>query len=202
MVSAICQICEAVFWTYPSVISRGRRFCSAKCRLVFMGTFSGSNSWHWRGGHRRDVRAAREVAATVGRGVTSSEWESIKSRHGHRCASCGIDAEVVGFLTKDHIVPLARGGSHQASNIQPLCLRCNQVKHLRTIAFSEGRGVEVTDVRAFIASVIDGRTPLEAIRLNWPFLNQAAEQSKGTLAIAGIEAVEIGSVRAKGGRAK
>jgi hypothetical protein len=69
----------------------------------------------------------------------------MKETHGHRCASCG-KPETEGFLTIDHIVPLARGGTHEAANIQPLCLPCNMRKHARAINYTEG--YEITDLAA------------------------------------------------------
>lgn len=32
------------------------------------------------------------------------------------------------FLTKDHIVPVAKGGKHEIENLQPMCYTCNQNK--------------------------------------------------------------------------
>ncbi len=58
---------------------------------------------------------------------TSLEWETIKKKFKHKCASCGERKK----LTRDHIVPLCLGGSNYAMNIQPLCLSCNCSKHAR-----------------------------------------------------------------------
>lgn len=44
--------------------------------------------------------------------------------------------------------------------------------------------------------------PLAAIEISWSYLNKRAKADKSTLAIAGIEAFEEGSVRAKGSRSK
>lgn len=41
-----------------------------------------------------------------------------------KCALCGATENI----TKDHIVPLSRGGWTCASNLQPLCATCNVVK--------------------------------------------------------------------------
>lgn len=40
------------------------------------------------------------------------------------CVYCGDDAE-----HRDHTVPLARGGTHCVSNIQPACGKCNRTKN-------------------------------------------------------------------------
>lgn len=41
------------------------------------------------------------------------------------CVCCGAKRK----LTRDHIVPLAKGGAeHDQENIQTLCARCNQSK--------------------------------------------------------------------------
>jgi 5-methylcytosine-specific restriction endonuclease McrA len=39
---------------------------------------------------------------------------------GWRCQICGKPAN-----TADHVLPLALGGTHDVSNLRPLCRRCN-----------------------------------------------------------------------------
>tara|TARA_Y100000310_G_C20574358_1_gene759723 strand:- start:77 stop:1105 length:1029 start_codon:yes stop_codon:yes gene_type:complete len=70
------------------------------------------------------------------------EWEALKKKHGNRCVLCGIsekDLAIVwigtGFtkLTKDHIIPIRKGGTDYIGNIQPLCVSCNARKHVRIL---------------------------------------------------------------------
>ncbi len=64
------------------------------------------------------------------------------------CGICGqwIDRNLVwpnvGSLTLDHIRPLARGGLHDRSNVQPAHFFCNSSKRDRDFASSVFRGVE------------------------------------------------------------
>ena len=44
-----------------------------------------------------------------------------------RCHYCGCQLRWENS-TLDHVVPLARGGTHQASNLVLACHRCNQLK--------------------------------------------------------------------------
>lgn len=62
---------------------------------------------------------------------TKHEWLELCCKYDYKCVRCGKQ----GVLTKDHIIPITRGGSDDISNIQPLCARCNSVKHARTWDF-------------------------------------------------------------------
>lgn len=63
-----------------------------------------------------------------------AEWQEILERCGRKCARCEISGENER-LTKDHIVPLALGGTDYASNLQPLCRSCNSWKGNRELDF-------------------------------------------------------------------
>ena len=45
----------------------------------------------------------------------------------YQCQSCG-KTQLETQLTIDHIIPLARGGQNDISNLQTLCHPCNQQK--------------------------------------------------------------------------
>ena len=79
-------------------------------------------SKHRANGRRYDYRerAARQLAGHH----TESEWQATLPQHGHRCAWC---AATEG-LTRDHIIPLSKGGTDLIGNIQPLCKSCNSRK--------------------------------------------------------------------------
>ena len=59
--------------------------------------------------------------------ITQSVRKYVLQRNNYQCQSCGKkDTETK--LNIDHIIPLARGGSNDISNLQVLCSQCNQRK--------------------------------------------------------------------------
>lgn len=68
---------------------------------------------------------------------SEAEWQELLTKYGNRCLRCGIPAEHTryGKLTKDHVVPLAKGGTDYASNLQPLCGICNSSNGDKEIDF-------------------------------------------------------------------
>lgn len=64
---------------------------------------------------------------------TEAEWQAILDKYGHKCLRCGATDN----LTADHVLPLARGGSNTADNLQPLCMDCNRRKHDKHIDYRE-----------------------------------------------------------------
>lgn len=63
---------------------------------------------------------------------TEAEWEALKARYGNRCLFCGRTNRP---LTKDHVLPVTKGGTDTIDNIQPLCGPCNSSKSARHIDF-------------------------------------------------------------------
>lgn len=79
---------------------------------------------------KKHKRRARESAAGH---FSAYDWKMICVTADYCCLRCGAQGVK---LTPDHIIPLSLGGSNHRSNIQPLCMPCNQKK-----------GVEITDYR-------------------------------------------------------
>lgn len=57
--------------------------------------------------------------------LTPGQWREIKRSFSYRCAYC-YRSDVK--LTRDHVVPVSRGGGNTVSNVVPACLRCNLSK--------------------------------------------------------------------------
>ncbi len=53
--------------------------------------------------------------------------EYVFERNNYKCRSCGKTNRQT-TLTVDHIIPLAKGGSNDMSNLQTLCENCNRRK--------------------------------------------------------------------------
>jgi 5-methylcytosine-specific restriction endonuclease McrA len=79
--------------------------------------------------HRRRARMA-EAEGTF----TTAEWEALRAKY-DRCPGCGRRWEEIPLrpgwktpITRDHIVPISKGGRNDIANLQPLCYSCNSRK--------------------------------------------------------------------------
>ncbi len=65
--------------------------------------------------------------------VSYSTRQFVLARAGHRCENpeCGKCV----YLTMDHVVPWARGGTNDPYNLQALCAQCNTDKGDKTIDY-------------------------------------------------------------------
>lgn len=126
-------------------ITPGRRTSAAKRKRHNPCSKCGNRSFGWytssSTGHIhyyctvcRDERRANYVKRKLANGGahTHGEWLKKLVRHS-KCPRCGRRWEDIpprpnkryrNVWTKDHKIPLSRGGSDDISNIQPLCYQC------------------------------------------------------------------------------
>ncbi len=92
-----------------------------------------SRDWARRNPQKRlsYVHTRRARRLDNGGRYTLDQWEELKQLYGFKCLCCGE----VKPLTIDHVIPIAKGGSNDISNIQPLCMRCNRSKATKTIDY-------------------------------------------------------------------
>lgn len=134
---------------HQSQVLRGKRYqlkLHQKCCVVCTSAFTSAKSTtaRCRGCQRAVTRAATgrsrqsHTARARSRGVAAERVNRIAvfDDYGWRCAICGIDTPRA-FLrdykhpqapTLDHIVPIAKGGTHTRANTQCLCRSCNSRK--------------------------------------------------------------------------
>lgn len=143
-----CELCKCDAFKKLSQFKRTKRhYCGKKCYwLARKNTWEPKDQPTWRGGvnyteahrrwkkknpermsHLKSLRYAREKSAIGSH--TLDEWNLVKKNHDFRCAICKKETA----LTKDHIIPLSKGGSNFIQNIQPLCKSCNSKKHNKII---------------------------------------------------------------------
>lgn len=94
------------------------------------------------------MRAYRE--ANAGGSHTRAEWMKVLTEQNFRCCWCGRDLrDSSGKLraTRDHLIPLVRGGSHSIGNIAAACQSCNSQKGWRTAeeftVFLQAKGIRI-----------------------------------------------------------
>jgi 5-methylcytosine-specific restriction endonuclease McrA len=81
---------------------------------------------------RCDTAKRRAIMAGAGVGYTRADVQTMLEMQGYRCFYC-LESLAKGFHV-DHLVALARGGSHGAENIVCACPSCNHRKSARPLA--------------------------------------------------------------------
>jgi 5-methylcytosine-specific restriction enzyme A len=80
--------------------------------------------------HRRQQQLARSRPTTAARGYDAA-WRKIRAEvlsDEPCCRLCKAQGKLVRATVVDHIKPLARGGTHDKGNLQPLCTACHNRK--------------------------------------------------------------------------
>lgn len=149
--SRTCSICDTIF---ISRFRSFRKYCGSRCRHKAINEryklLKGANRTSIRRKHNRALGLCRCGAPipqerrgqcdncaskTTGRRArvlrakgshTLAEWQTILAAFDFKCAHCKT---ATAKLTKDHVIPLSKGGSDFATNLQPLCRPCNSSKN-------------------------------------------------------------------------
>lgn len=117
--------------------SKNREKYNEKARNNYKTVMATKSLSHkiWASEHKNNIcaissnRRARTKSAPGG-GISPEERLYILSLYDH-CLACGTKED----LSLDHVVPIVKGGAHDVSNAQILCLSCNSSKGRKTIDY-------------------------------------------------------------------
>ena len=65
--------------------------------------------------------------------LTYKEWLNILKKYNYKCAYCGVKFTKKIKPTKDHIIPISKGGHNTKDNVVPACKSCNSKKWSKII---------------------------------------------------------------------
>jgi HNH endonuclease len=84
----------------------------------------------------------KRYALKLGSQVEPVDYEVIVAVHGMMCHLCKLPILTRADLQMDHVIPLARGGSHTYGNIRPSHGLCNRRKHAKLMSELADLGAE------------------------------------------------------------
>lgn len=196
-----CVVCHATFFAKKCHVERGIALCcSAECRRIKRTQMRGPANNNWQGGFTRDSKMlweqrSRAKRCGAGGDVNLTQWLAMKEGFAFTCPSCG-EVEPDILLTMDHVIPFCAGGQHKIDNVQPLCLHCNAVKHVKIVRyFPDKSKFEVRDFEDLVVGIAKSFFPLEYVRPNQDALNELADLMRGDFNIPGVIAHPEGAPR-------
>ena len=66
--------------------------------------------------------------------LTAEEWIDILKKYKFECAYCGKEFTLFDRETRDHVIPISKGGNNIKENIVPACNNCNARKHNKILS--------------------------------------------------------------------
>lgn len=152
-----CVVCKKQFKVPGNKWRIDAKYCSQQCKGK---DHSGESHWNYKGeGNRMEddiehVRARRRKNALANPNVkdnlrrgkmkrernlvvehTFIEWIELLKKHDNICYYCGVRMTKTPGIkqrTRDHLIPVSKGGSDKIENIVPACRSCNSKKGTNT----------------------------------------------------------------------
>ena len=153
-IERVCEVCGKTFKVPNNKHRRDAKYCSKDCMGKSMsgenhpmyshgygnkGTPEQRKQWYEK--HRSNplnvekwnerIRRRKLKEQGVKPEHTPDEWKALLAEYEYRCFYCGVKMtheEGETRLTRDHYIPLSKGGSDEISNIVPACKSCNGKK--------------------------------------------------------------------------
>jgi len=77
---------------------------------------------------QRSYNKRRDSERVIISTLTAEEWLNILNEYQFRCAYCKKQFNLFNRATRDHIIPISKGGHNVKENVAPACKSCNSSK--------------------------------------------------------------------------
>ena len=99
-----------------------------------------SKNKKWRTNNKKRKAEVQRIRYHTKRGNggshTQQEWDEMVISFNNKCANPNCTTIYPYTLTRDHIIPITKGGTSNIDNIQPLCQSCNSTKRDKIIDYT------------------------------------------------------------------
>ncbi|WP_053589665.1 HNH endonuclease [Bacillus sp. FJAT-22090] len=148
-----CIVCQTEFKVHNNKWRKDAKYCSQQCKGKDQ---SNEKHWNYKGpGNRLEDDPAHMKARRRNLYLTSeklknnirkgkmkrernlivehhfNEWTELLKKHDNICFYCGVRMTKTPGIkqrTRDHMIPISKGGSDKIENIVPACRSCNSKK--------------------------------------------------------------------------
>lgn len=149
-----CISCKKEFKVYNNDSRKDAKFCTIRCRSDHYSGEQHPGFIHGEEPSKEQMRAYRRKYYENNRelcyqrafiqkakrreiepGHTFEQWIELLKQHDNRCFYCKVKMtkkDGARQRTRDHIVPLSKGGTDSIDNIVPACKSCNSSKGTKT----------------------------------------------------------------------
>lgn len=112
-----------------------KRKDSKEQRRDYLQSWRHNNIDKWHAQDARNNHKRRTRVKNTQNTLTIQEWKEIIERQKNICLSCKRPFSEELKPTRDHIIPVSKGGSLTKENVQALCRPCNSSKFNKIIDF-------------------------------------------------------------------
>lgn len=115
----------------PAILARRRKYYYEHLEESRIYAKSYSQSPRGRASAARASHRRKSRVKSVANDLTAEQWQGIIASQGNKCAYCKTSFGLFLVPTRDHVIPVVKGGGLTRSNVVAACRSCNSSKRDR-----------------------------------------------------------------------
>lgn len=123
---------KEIAWFYGTSLDTVKNQITSILRKVRVKDRTGIALWWWKYAIiSKEEPTYYSVPVKINSPFSRKQKKEIFKIHGRKCLKCGSTKRV----SADHVIPFSQGGKTEVENGQPLCVKCNSQKGIKSIDY-------------------------------------------------------------------